>query len=146
MIENRATIAPRPNSSYGSHASSGNVYAYGYCCGSQDTISSATGTFNFIDADLSNLQGKSDSYTITGYLGAKELYSQVITVGAPIALYSFNFMGVDKISFSTSNFSNLTLDNMNLTVGVAVPEPASVALLGLGIAGLLASRRKAKRV
>lgn len=40
------------------------------------------------------------------------------------------------------NDHGLAIDNFALTTGRAIPEPATLALLGLGLAGLLASRRR----
>lgn len=129
---------------YGTHATSGNVYAYAYCCGTVDTISSMTGVFNFVGADLSSMGNTTESYTIKGYLGATELFSKLVTVTGQVAAFSFNFTGIDKISFSSGN-GNLTLDNIKLTTTAAVPEPASLMLLALGFLGLVASRSKGKR-
>lgn len=64
-----------------------------------------------------------------------------LTKGQLNLKYNFGFSSFDTIGFRTANLQGATvsIDNLNIN---AVPEPGSVALLGLALAGLVAVRRK----
>lgn len=87
---------------------------------------------------------------VTGYLAGGGTVSQSFALdwlqdgpGAGIDFQAFTLSGFDNLSYVT--FTNngggsfFSLDNIKAN---DVPEPASLALLGLGLAGLGAARRK----
>lgn len=128
----------------GAHSVSGSEYAYGYCCGSDDKISVATGRFDLINGYFSEFGAINTPYTLTGFLGATALYHRTLSLGATPTLVTLNFIGIDSVVFSASTSGNLVFDDLQVTTA-AVPEPASISLIGLALFGFAASRRKAGR-
>jgi hypothetical protein len=90
---------------------------------------------------------------VTGYQANGKQVQQSFTLdwiqdgpGGAVDFQKFNVAGFDALShvtFTKSGTSSgfFSLDNIAVTPA-QVPEPASLALLGLGLAGLFSARRK----
>ena len=85
--------------------------------------------------------------TVNAYRGfdpaAAPVFTQTLTLTNSAQLFAFNFRDVSEVEFLTAPLQTgrsavLALDNVR--VGVVVPEPTTVALLGAGVLALLGAQ------
>ena len=91
-------------------------------------------------------------YSIIGYGGGHQLAQDYMAAGstqAPGYYYSggnYSFDGTDAASaYVQDNASGAGFTNYAFYAPVSIPEPTTVAILGLGLVGFVASRRKSKQ-
>ena len=106
-------------------------------------MEAAGGIFSLLSLDLAyfDLGDPAGSLTISGMLNGAQVATRSFNLG-PLTPINFdtNWARLTQVSFlATSGFS---LDNINVMAVAAVPEPGTLALVGLAAAGLAFTRRR----
>jgi hypothetical protein len=121
-----------------------------------DSIAAANLSFNFSDTGPDNANNtNNESFTIA--IGSDLLASSGGVINVPNNGSSYGPFSISGVSLSnlnttgtlslliSANSGSFNFVSSTLNADVHVPEPLSVALLGIGLAGIGASRRKARK-
>ncbi|HEY0420943.1 MAG TPA: PEP-CTERM sorting domain-containing protein, partial [Acetobacteraceae bacterium] len=110
-------------------------------------VGGSTTPFTFNSFDLSG----SGTIQIRGELNLNPVAGDLATINltSTPTTYTFDWTGIDTVDFISgfTNINQMKMDNIRINDPVtAAPEPASLAILGVSLAGLGMIRRRAQSV
>jgi hypothetical protein len=151
---NSATYAFQ-NSGYVRGTVSGNYVAFNVFGNPGEVLTISSGdTFDFNSTYLTAAWNDNLNVNVLGFLNGLNIYNQTVVVSddAP-TLFNFNYLGIDQLRFTSfggtdagtpGNGQQFAMDNFTYNAQT-VPEPATIALIGLGFMGFGITRRKSEK-
>lgn len=99
-------------------------------------------------ADVTGSFGQGDIGAVRGHvlLNGVSLFDQSMSTTTPFSMLGITLNAGDTLDFAVDNFDGYTFDSTPLNAHIQfnpVPEPASIAFLGMGAVALLRRRRRA---
>lgn len=141
-----------PGSGYANGTVSGNVAFNAFSDPASMLMASGT-PFTFNSVFMTAAWNDGVSVTVEGLMNSTVLFASTVTVSSHAAtLFNFDWTGINSVRFSSSGGvnqgyggegSHIAFDNLTVNQSV-VPEPASMLLIGTGLAGVAAARRRRK--
>jgi hypothetical protein len=115
-------------------------------------VGSSSATF-FLDSFVIAGAWGTQTLTISGLNNGIQLFSQTLAVSLAPTVFTADWAGIDQLRIATGSdfvqdFSlsgrgqHWALDNLTINEAATVPEPSSLAIVGLGLIGLAIARRK----
>lgn len=140
-----------PNTGFENGVVSGDYAAFNFLA----TTSTITGNqFDFNGAYLTAGWNDGLNIEVTGFLNNALLFTQTVVVNTSAAQwFNFNFLGINSLSLRAwggvsidpdNGGEMFVMDNFTYNEPTAVPESSSLALLLLGVAGILLGRKTKK--
>jgi hypothetical protein len=137
-----------PNTGFENGVVSGDYAAFNFLA----TTSTITGNqFDFNGAYLTAGWNDGLNIEVTGFLNNTLLFTQTVIVNTSAAQwFDFNFLGINSLSLRSwggvpidpmNGGEMFVMDNFTINEPTAVPESSSLALLLLGVAGILLGRK-----
>lgn len=128
---------------------------FGWCASCSPTPLTITltktggGVFSLLGFDTAILElglGPLNVIDVIGHLSGGGTVTTTITQTAAWTTQTLGYLGVTSVDFAFgpghSDLPNHAFDNLTMDTQLQVPEPGGLALLGLGLAGLWAGRRR----